>query len=70
MAGSPNDFLQKLYAVDKDNINDKQLEKLKSILARDDCQPTAIKSVSHLCYNLSLWLRAIVEYVTQRQQTH
>ncbi len=70
MAGGRDAFLQRLFTVDKDNINDKQLEKLKSILARDDCQPSMLESTSILCSRLGVWLRAIVEYAIQHKQTH
>jgi len=63
-------FLDQLFYLDKDNINNKQIEKLKSILARDDCQPAELTRVSSLCSQLCLWLRAIVEYATHRQKVH
>jgi hypothetical protein len=67
-AGSKDEFLERLFKLDKDNINDKQLEKLNSILARDDCQPANLAKVSLLCSKLGLWLRAIVAYATQQRQ--
>jgi len=67
MAGGRDEFLEKLFKLDKDNISNKQLEKLKSILGRDDYQPAALASMSSLCSKLCLWLRAIVEYATQQQ---
>ncbi|CAF1060168.1 unnamed protein product [Rotaria sordida] len=70
MSGSKNGFLQRLFNVDKDNINNEQLERLKSILARNDCQPVELANISSLCSKLGLWLRTILEYATQRQQSN
>jgi hypothetical protein len=66
MSGSGDEFLERLFTLDKDKINNKQLEKLKSILARDECQPANLAKVSLLCSKLGLWLQAIVAYTTQR----
>lgn len=68
MSGSRDDFLQRIFTIDKDNINDEQLEKLKSILAQDDCQPAQLAKLSRLCSKLRLWLQAVVEYATERQK--
>ncbi len=62
-------FLDHLFQLNKDTISDKQLEKLKAILARDDCQPDHLASISSLCSKLCLWLRALVEYAAQQQDT-
>ncbi|CAF3786352.1 unnamed protein product [Rotaria sp. Silwood1] len=70
MSGNKNDFLQRLFNFDKDNINNEQIERLKSILARNDCQPAHLASISTLCSKLGLWLQAILEYATQRQQSN
>lgn len=67
MGGHRDAFLERLFNIDKNNITDKQMEKLESILARDDCQPAQLDKVSALCSKLGLWLRAIVEYTAQRQ---
>lgn len=69
MAGSKDQFLERLFQFDKNNINDKQLEKVKSILDRDDCQPTQLARISAVCDKLGLWLRAILAYATQRQKS-
>ncbi len=68
MSGNRDQCFGRLFKVDKDHISSKQLEKLKSILARDDCEPTALANVSSFCSSLCLWLRAIVQYATQRQE--
>jgi len=70
MAGGRDEFLERLFKLDKDNISNKQLEKLKSILGRDDCQLAALEKTSSLRSKLCLWLQAIVEYATQRQKAH
>ena len=57
MSGSSDQFLQRLFDVDKDHITNKQLTQINSILARDDCQPAALLEISSLCHRLSLWLR-------------
>jgi hypothetical protein len=67
MSGGKDAFLARLFTVDKDNISNKQLEKLKSILARDDCQPAELSKIAELSCKLSLWLRAIVQFATERQ---
>jgi len=56
MAGGRDEFLERLFKLDKDNISNKQLEKLKSILGRDDCQPAALEKTSSLCSKL--WFMA------------
>ncbi len=68
MSGSKDAFLMRLFTLDKDNINKKQIEKLKSILAQDECQPANLEKVSSLCSKLGLWLRAVVAYATQRKE--
>jgi hypothetical protein len=65
MFRSRNEFLERLFTLDKDKINNEQLEKLKSILARDECHPANLAKVSLLCSKLGIWLRAIVAYTTQ-----
>ncbi|CAF3308184.1 unnamed protein product [Rotaria socialis] len=67
MSGSKHEFLQRLFDFNKDNINNKQLERLKSILDRTDCQPADIAKISRLCSELCIWLGAILEYSNQRQ---
>ena len=70
IGGNSDQFLQRLFDLDKDSISLEQLKRLDSILGRTDCQPGELANVSSLCHQLGLWLRAIVAHTTQRQQTH
>ena len=67
MAGGKNAFIELLVKLDKDNISDKQLAKVQSILARDDCEPSRLQSISPICAALGVWLRAVVAYATQNK---
>ena len=68
MDGGLIDFLQRLFNVDKDQIDNDQLRRLDSILGRDDCQPAKLEATSPLCHRLGSWLRAIVTYAKQEKQ--
>lgn len=69
MSGAKDQFLERLFQFDKNNINNKQLDKVNSILARDDCQPDQLAKLSIVCARLGSWLRAVVAYATQRQKS-
>ncbi|CAF1433595.1 unnamed protein product [Adineta steineri] len=69
MAVGHNQFLKRLFDLDKDHINQEQITKLNSILDQYECQPKELKNISQLCYTLGKWLRAILLYTKQQQQT-
>ncbi|UJR17561.1 hypothetical protein I4U23_004457 [Adineta vaga] len=61
-------FLQRLFDLDKDQINSEQIKKLNIILNQDECQPNELKRISSLCHELGTWLRAVLKYTTEKQQ--
>ena len=59
LAANRTHLLEMLLAFDKSKVTDEQLDRLKVILAKDECQPQTIKTCSVAAYGLCQWLRAV-----------
>lgn len=57
-----------LQDFDKDSVTEEKLTRLKSILARSECQPEQMRQASPACYDVYNWLKTLAEYSTLRHQ--
>ena len=66
--GDLNRLLTMFQTYNKDCITQEQANRLQVILAREECEPERLRTSSETCYNISLWLKALVQYTTVRQK--
>ena len=66
--GDLNRFLTMLRSYNKDRISQQQVNRLQTILAREECEPERLRGCSQTCYDIFVWLKALVQYTTVRQK--
>eukprot|EP00163_Fabomonas_tropica_P009440 TRINITY_DN1923_c0_g2_i1.p1 TRINITY_DN1923_c0_g2~~TRINITY_DN1923_c0_g2_i1.p1 ORF type:complete len:2559 (-),score=897.69 TRINITY_DN1923_c0_g2_i1:297-7319(-) len=59
---SQANFLESLFAYDKDNIPDAIIDKITPYINDQNFTPTAVAKVSKACTSLCLWVRAMEKY--------
>ncbi|CAF3752916.1 unnamed protein product [Rotaria sp. Silwood1] len=63
-----NELLTMLMNFNTDQVSEEQLEHLKTILARPECDSERVRCCSLAGYQLCLWLKGIANYsIIQRQ---
>lgn len=64
LAGGKTAFVQRLSAVNKDEVDQDQIQRLREILSRNDCEPSRLIQVSQVTHRLGNWLRAMLDYAS------